>query len=131
MTHDLISDLLARIRNAGSAGAPHVNAPASKLNRHVLDVLIREGYVEGYETANVRPNVDTLRIKLKYYAGRHVIEKAQRVSKPGCRRYTSVKLLSPVRNGLGISILSTSRGILSDREARDQNLGGEVLCSVY
>ncbi|MET0181509.1 MAG: 30S ribosomal protein S8 [Caulobacterales bacterium] len=128
--NDPLGDMLTRIRNAQLRGRSTVLTPASKLRAHVLDVLIEEGYIRAY--AEVENNgKKELEIQLKYAEGTPVISKIQRVSKPGRRVYSSIKDLGLVRNGLGISILSTPKGVMSDAAARTQNVGGEVLCEVY
>ena len=104
---------------------------ASIINENVLEVLKREGYIAGYEKANVRPGVDELRIQLKYHEGTSVITEIYRVSTPGRRVYSSVRDLPRVYNGLGISIVSTPKGVMSDNEARKANVGGEILCQVF
>ena len=106
-------------------------APASKLRSNVLDVLKREGFIRGYTQEEVRPGITELTIELKYHEGAPVIREISRVSTPGCRVYSKIKDLSRVYNGLGISILSTPRGVMSDAEARGANVGGEVLCKVF
>lgn len=128
---DPIGDTLTRIRNGQRAHKNAVTAPASKLRENLLEVLQREGYIRGFERYNVRPGVDEIRIELKYNEGEPVISKITRVSKPGRRIYSKIKDLPRVYNGLGISILSTPRGVMSDHEARDANVGGEVLCQVF
>ncbi len=128
---DPIGDLLTRIRNGQRAKKSAVNAPASRLRSNVLDVLKREGYIRGYSQFEVRPGIDELKIELKYYEGDPVIRKISRVSKPGRRVYSKIKDLPRFYNGLGIAILSTPRGVMSDAEARDANVGGEVLCQVF
>jgi small subunit ribosomal protein S8 len=128
---DPIGDTLTRIRNGQRARKGSVTAPASKLRENVLGVLQREGYIRGFERYNVRPGVDELRIELKYNEGEPVISRITRVSKPGRRVYAKIKDLPRVYNGLGISILSTPQGVMSDHEARDANVGGEVLCQVF
>lgn len=128
---DPIGDTLTRIRNGQQARKNAVVAPASKLRENLLDVLQREGYIRGFERYNVREGVDELRIELKYNEGEPVISKITRVSTPGRRIYSKIKDLPRVYNGLGISILSTPRGVMSDHEARDANVGGEVLCQVF
>ena len=128
---DPIADMLTRIRNAVSVERPHVEMPISKVNRGVAEVLKREGYIWDWTEVDADP-VKQLRIELKYGpSGEHVIRKLKRISKPGCRVYSRSKDLRPVLDGLGISIVSTSSGVMSDREARQQKLGGEVLCEVY
>ena len=128
---DPLGDMLTRIRNGQHASKSAVSCPASKLRMNVLETLKREGYIRGYEVSEPEAGKRELSIELKYYQGRGVIEHVSRVSKPGRRVYSGVKDLPVVQNGLGISILSTPRGVLSDNEARDANVGGEVLCKVY
>ncbi|WP_025899901.1 30S ribosomal protein S8 [Sneathiella glossodoripedis] len=128
---DPLGDMLTRIRNGQKANKSSVKSPASKLRVNVLETLKREGFIRGYEVSEPQKGKPELSIELKYYQGKSVIEKVDRVSKPGRRVYTGVKELTPVRNGLGISILSTPKGVLSDNEAREANVGGEVLCTVY
>jgi small subunit ribosomal protein S8 len=127
---DPLSDMLTRIRNGQKAKMPSVDCPASNLRLHVCEVLEREGYIRGFkaEANDGKPN---LKIELKYADGQPVIKEIRRVSRPGRRVYTGIKTLKPVYNGLGISILSTPKGVLSDIEARTQNVGGEVLCCVF
>lgn len=128
---DPLGDMLTRIRNGQKANKSAVKSPASKLRMSVLETLKREGFIRGYEMSEPQKGKAELSIELKYYQGKGVIEKVDRVSKPGRRVYSGVKELDPVRNGLGISILSTPKGVLSDSEAREANVGGEVLCVVY
>lgn len=128
---DPLGDLLTRIRNGQQARKSTVVSPASKLRTNLLEVLVREGYIRGYETYNLRPGVDEIRVELKYLDGEPVIKEISRVSKPGRRVYSKIKDLPKVYNGLGISILSTPRGVMSDHEARQANVGGEVLCKVF
>ncbi|MBE7636764.1 30S ribosomal protein S8 [Sneathiella sp. P13V-1] len=128
---DPLGDMLTRIRNGQRANKGSVKSPSSKLRINVLETLKREGYIRGYEVTDNGDGKSELNIELKYYQGAAVIEHVSRVSKPGRRVYSGVKDLPTVRNGLGISILSTPRGVLSDSEARDANVGGEVLCKVY
>ena len=125
-----IADMLTRIRNAVRVEHPTVDIPLSKVKRGVADVLKREGYIWDWEEVEEQP-ISALRLVLKYPGGESVIQKIQRVSKPGRRVYNRSKDLRPVLNGLGISIISTSSGVLSDREARSQNIGGEVLCQIW
>ena len=127
---DPVGDMLTRIRNGQKAHKSTVLAPASRLRVHVLDVLAREGYIRGYEQVE-ESGKPLLSIELKYHEGAPVIRTIQRVSKPGRRVYSGVTDLPRVRNGLGISIVSTPKGVLSDAEARDQNVGGEILCTVF
>ncbi len=126
---DPLGDMITRIRNGQSAGASMVMSPASKFRVNVLDVLQREGYIRGYERVEDEGHPH-LRIELKYHEGEPVIRTIKRVSKPGRRVYSGIADLAQICNGLGIAILSTPRGVLSDAEARAQNVGGEVLCNV-
>ncbi len=128
--NDPLGDLLTRIRNAQRRGRTSVSSPSSKLRAHVLEVLQREGYIRGF-TEIEKEGRRELDIELKYYDGSPVISEIRRISKPGRRVYASVKNLPRVMNGLGVSILSTPKGVMSDSEARDQNVGGEVLCRVF
>lgn len=131
MMTDPVADMLTRIRNGVSVERPHVEMPLSKVKRGVADVLKREGYIWDWQELEGEP-IGNLRLDLKYGPnGERVIRKIRRVSKPGRRVYSRAKDLAPVLNGLGISVISTSRGVLSDREARQQNLGGEVLCEIW
>ncbi len=131
MMTDPLGDLLTRIRNAQQARKATVQSPASKIRANVLEVLQREGYIRGYSREEVRPGVAELTIELKYVDGEPVIREITRVSKPGRRVYSRIADLPRVYNGLGISILSTPKGVMSDNEARAANLGGEVLCRVF
>jgi len=126
---DPISDMLTRIRNAQMAEKTNVRMPSSKLKVAIAQVLQDEGYVEGYNVSSVSGK-PTLEIGLKYYAGRPVIEKIQRVSRPGLRMYKGCDDIPNVMNGLGIAIVSTSKGLMTDRKARANGIGGEVLCIV-
>jgi len=128
---DPLGDMLTRIRNGQRAHMTSVESPASKLRASVLEVLKREGYIRGYSEQELRPGIAQLRIELKYHEGEPVIKTISRVSKPGRRVYSKIKDLPRVYNGLGISILSTPRGVMSDNEARAANVGGEVLCRVF
>jgi small subunit ribosomal protein S8 len=128
---DPVGDLLTRIRNGQRANKSAVTAPSSKLRASVLEVLKREGYIRGYETEEYRDGLNQLRVELKYHEGAPVIRHIQRVSKPGRRVYSKIKDLPSVYNGLGISILSTPQGVMSDNEARAANVGGEVICEVF
>ena len=127
--NDPLGDLLTRIRNAQRRGRSTVQSPSSKLRAHVLEVLQREGYIRGF-TEVEKDGRKELDIELKYYDGSPVISEIRRVSKPGRRVYSAVRDLPLVRNGLGISVLSTPKGVMSDNEARTQNVGGEILCRV-
>jgi small subunit ribosomal protein S8 len=127
---DPLGDLLTRIRNGQRANKSTVVSPASSLRANVLEVLKREGYIR-YSRAELRPGVAQLSIELKYHEGQPVIREISRVSTPGRRVYSKIADLRRVANGLGITILSTPRGVMSDTEARTQNVGGEVLCEVF
>jgi small subunit ribosomal protein S8 len=128
---DPLGDMLTRIRNAQKAGMSSVSTPGSKLRANVLEVLKREGYIRGFSEKRADPGQAEFKIELKYHEGAPVIREISRVSKPGRRVYSKVADLPRVYNGLGISILSTPRGVLSDNEARAANVGGEVLCRVF
>ena len=128
---DPIGDLLTRIRNAQERGKSKVSSPASRLRERVLEVLQSEGFIRGFTTVSQSGGKAEIEIELKYFDGAPVIRELQRVSKPGRRVYASVETLPTVFNGLGISILSTPKGVMSDAEARNQNVGGEVLCTVF
>lgn len=128
---DPLGDLLTCIRNGQRARKMAVVAPASWLRSNVLDVLKREGYIRGYSRSELRKDVSQIMIELKYHDGEPVIREIRRVSKPGRRVYSKIKDLPRVYNGLGVSILSTPQGVLSDSEARAANVGGEVLCMVF
>jgi small subunit ribosomal protein S8 len=129
--NDPIGDMLTRIRNAQMRGKSIVSTPASKLRAWVLDVLADEGYIRGHEAGTGADGHPTIEISLKYYEGEPVIRELKRVSKPGRRVYMAVKEIPSVRQGLGVSIVSTPRGVMSDANARSQNVGGEVLCTVF
>ena len=128
---DPLGDMLTRIRNGQMANKNAIKAPASKLRANVLEVLRREGYIRGYETVDLGGGKSELSIELKYHNGEPVIKELRRVSKPGRRIYAGLKDLPQVYNGLGIAILSTPRGVLSDSEAREARVGGEILCTVF
>lgn len=128
---DPLGDMLSRIRNGQAARKNAVPVPSSKLRANVLDVLQREGYIRGYSTTEIKKGISELNVELKYFDGEPVIKEIARVSKPGRRVYSGIKDLGRVYNGLGISILSTPKGVMSDSEARENNVGGEVLCRVY
>jgi small subunit ribosomal protein S8 len=128
---DPIGDMIARIRNAAMRKRSKVLTPASKLRQRVLDVLADEGYIRGYSLVEQVGEFPQFEIELKYFDGQPVIAEIARVSKPGRRVYSSIADLKPIKNGLGISILSTPKGVMSDTAARDANVGGEVLCRVY
>ncbi|MGY3437949.1 MULTISPECIES: 30S ribosomal protein S8 [unclassified Marinovum] len=129
--NDPIGDMLTRIRNAQMRGKSTVSTPGSKLRVWVLDVLADEGYIRGYEKTTDERGHAAIEISLKYYDGTPVIRELKRVSKPGRRVYLSVNEIPTVRQGLGVSIVSTSKGVMSDANARTANVGGEVLCTVF
>mgnify|MGYP001128769539 CR=1 FL=1 len=129
--NDPLGDMLTRIRNAQMRGKTLVVSPSSKLRCRVLDVLESEGYIRGYSQSEMTNGTKQIEIELKYYEGEPVIREIQRVSKPGRRVYSSVKTMPTVRNGLGLSIVSTPKGVMSDASAREQNVGGEILCRVF
>jgi len=128
---DPLGDMLTRIRNAQMRGKSTTVTPASKLRGWVLDVLKEEGYIRSYEATKDERDMPQFTISLKYFEGQPVIRELSRVSKPGRRVYANVKEMPRVRNGLGVSIVSTPRGVMSDASARDANVGGEVLCTVF
>jgi len=128
---DPLGDMLTRIRNAQMRSKSKVSTPASKMRASVLDVLQEEGYIRGYAKVEFDNGRSELEIELKYFDGEPVIKQIRRVSTPGRRVYSSVKTLPTVANGLGVSILSTPKGVMSDSRARAENVGGEVLCSVF
>jgi small subunit ribosomal protein S8 len=131
MMNDPIGDMLTRIRNAQMRGKSTVMTPASTLRARVLDVLLSEGYIRGYEKSDTANKQGEFTISLKYYEGEPVIRELKRVSKPGRRVYMGVSELPSVRNGLGVSIVSTPKGVMSDANARAANVGGEVLCTIF
>ena len=128
---DPVGDMLTRIRNGQRAAKESVSSPASNLRSNVLEVLQREGYIRGFSQQEIGPGIRELSIELKYHEGDPVIREIKRVSKPGRRVYSKIKDLPRVYNGLGISILSTPQGVMSDSEARNANVGGEVICMVF
>ena len=129
--NDPIGDMLTRIRNAQMRGKSTVSTPASKLRVWVLDVLADEGYIRGYEKTSSDDGHGAIEISLKYFDGIPVIRELKRISKPGRRVYLGVKDIPQVRQGLGVSIVSTPQGIMSDASARAKNVGGEVICTVF
>ena len=129
--NDPIGDMLTRIRNGQMRGKSTVTTPASKLRGWVLDVLADEGYIRGYEKVTGANGHPALEISLKYYEGEPVIRELKRVSKPGRRVYMGAQDIPQVRQGLGVSIVSTPKGVMSDANARSANVGGEVLCTVF
>ena len=129
--NDPLGDMLTRIRNAQERKRPKVSSPASNLRARVLDVLVDEGYIRGYARVDHKGGLSEFEIELKYANGQPAIREIKRVSKPGRRVYASVKALPRVNNGLGVAILSTPKGVMADHDARDANVGGEVLCTVF
>ncbi len=128
--NDAISDMMARIRNAQQARLSYTVSPTSRMRVNVLEVLKKEGYIRDYSETE-EGGKKQLKIELKYLEGRPVIQSMTRLSKPGCRRYSTIESLRPYYNGLGITILSTSKGVVSDHEARKLNVGGELICQVF
>ena len=128
---DTLGDMLTRIRNGQTTNKKVVDTPASRFRKNVLEVLKREGFIRNFEEKEMKPGINFFEIELKYYNGKPVISEIKRVSKPGRRVYSSIKNLQKTYNGLGVSILSTPRGVMSDNEAREANVGGEVLCTIY
>ncbi|MBS7803711.1 30S ribosomal protein S8 [Rhizobiales bacterium TNE-4] len=129
--NDPVGDMLTRIRNAQLRRKGTVSTPGSRLRANVLDVLKAEGYIRGYSVTEYGNGRTEFEIELKYFDGEPVIRKIARVSKPGRRVYSSVSAMPRVANGLGITILSTPQGVMADHEAREKNVGGEVLCTVF
>jgi len=129
--NDPLGDMLARIRNALMRNKSRVTTPTSKLRQHVLDVLQEEGYIRGYAQVDYENGRSEFDIELKYFDGQPVIKEIKRVSTPGRRVYSSVRDLPTVANGLGVAILSTPKGVMSDSKARTENVGGEILCNVF
>ncbi|MBV1703330.1 MAG: 30S ribosomal protein S8 [Hyphomicrobiales bacterium] len=129
--NDPVGDLLTRIRNAQMRGKGRVTTPGSRLRGHVLDVLKDEGYIRGYSTTDFGGGRTEFDVELKYQEDRPAIRRIERVSKPGRRVYASVDAMPKVANGLGVTILSTPKGVMADHRAREQNVGGEVLCTVF
>ena len=129
--NDALSDMLARIKNAHRANKSHTSCYCSKLNSNVLGVLKDEGYIRDFQNVKIRDGVDSIKIELKYHNGLPVIKRIKRISKPGIRVYSKIKELPKPYGGLGISIISTPKGVMSDQKARDNNVGGEILCEVF
>lgn len=129
--NDPLGDMLTRIRNAQMRRKSKVSTPGSRLRQHVLEVLKGEGYIRGYSTTEYGNGRTEFEIELKYHDGHPVIREIQRVSKPGRRVYSAVAAMPRVANGLGITIVSTPKGVMADHSAREQNVGGEVLCRVF
>ncbi len=129
--NDPLGDMITRIRNAQMRNKSKVSTPGSRLRESVLEVLKTEGYIRGYAMVEHSTGRSELEIELKYFDGAPVIREISRVSKPGRRVYASVKALPRINNGLGVSILSTPKGVMADHAARDANVGGEILCTVF
>ena len=129
--NDSLSDMLARIKNAHRANKTFTSCYKSKLNSNVLSVLKDEGYIRDFQDVELRKGISNIKIDLKYHNGSPVIKRIVRVSKPGIRVYSKIKELSKPYGGLGISIISTPKGIMSDQQARENNVGGEILCEVF
>ena len=129
--NDPLGDMLTRIRNAAMRSKPTVRSPSSKMRLRVLEVLKDEGFIRGFEVIDKGDGKPEVEIGLKYHEGQPVIRELKRMSKPGRRYYSGVSTMPQVRNGLGVSIVSTSRGVMSDARARAENVGGEVLCTVF
>jgi len=129
--NDPLGDMLTRIRNAQMRRRPKVVTPASNIRGWVLDVLAEEGYIRGYARVEQKGTIPTFEIELKYYNGKPAIREIKRVSTPGRRVYSPVRDLPTVANGLGVAILSTPKGVMSDASAREQNVGGEILCNIF
>ena len=129
--NDALSDMLARIKNAHRANKSFTSCFCSKLNSNVLSVLKDEGYIRDFQNIEIRKGVNNIKIELKYHNGTPVIKKIKRISKPGIRVYSKINDLSKPYGGLGISILSTPKGVMSDQQARKNNVGGEILCEVF
>jgi small subunit ribosomal protein S8 len=129
--NDPLGDMIARIHNAQMRNKSKVSSPASRLRVSVLDVLKNEGYIRGYASVEHASGRSELEIELKYFDGAPVIREIARVSKPGRRVYVSVRNLPRINNGLGVAIVSTPKGVMADHDARDHNVGGEILCTVF
>ena len=128
---DPLGDLFSRIRNAQMRKKSKVSTPGSRMRARVLDVLKNEGYIRGYASVEHKDGRSEFEIELKYFDGAPVIREIERISKPGRRVYASVRALPRINNGLGVAILSTPKGVMADHEARDANVGGEILCTVF
>ena len=129
--NDSLSDMLARIKNAHKANKAFTSCYKSKLNMNVLSVLKDEGYIRDFKDVELRKGINNIKIDLKYYNGTPVIKRIKRISKPGIRVYSKINDLQKSYGGVGISILSTPKGVMSDQKARDNNVGGEILCEVF
>ena len=128
---DTLGDMLTRIRNGQTTNKKIVDAPASRFRKNVLEVLKREGFIRNYEEKETKPGINFFEIELKYYNGKPVITEIKRISKPGRRVYSRATSIPKVLNGLGLAILSTSKGVMSDAEATKNNLGGEIICRIF
>jgi small subunit ribosomal protein S8 len=128
---DPLGDMLTRIRNAQMRSRPKVSTPASKLRERVLEVLQEEGYIRGFSRTDYNDGKAEIEIELKYFDGQPVIREIKRISSPGRRVYSSASDIPTIANGLGVAILSTPKGVMSDSQARRENVGGEILCSVF
>ena len=131
MVNDPVGDMIARIKNAATRGRSKVSTPASKMRARVLDVLAEEGYIRGYTRVEQKGSLPEFEIELKYFNGQPAIKEISRVSTPGRRVYSPVRDLKSVANGLGVAILSTPKGVMSDARAKEENVGGEVICNVF
>ncbi len=129
--NDPLGDMLTRIRNAQMRRRPKVSTPASNMRGRVLDVLASEGFIRGYARIEQKDGVPEFEIELKYFNGQPAIRDIKRVSKPGRRVYSPVKDIPMVANGLGVAILSTPKGVMSDARAREENVGGEIICNIF
>ena len=128
---DTLGDMLTRIRNGQTTNKKVVDAPASRFRKNVLEVLKREGFIRNFEEKEMRPGINFFEIELKYYNGKPVISEIKRVSKPGRRVYVRATSIPKIQNGLGLAIVSTSIGIMTDNDARSKNVGGEIICKVF
>jgi small subunit ribosomal protein S8 len=128
---DPIADMLTRIRNGQQVNLATVSCPASKVKKGILEVLKSEGFIKDFNEVEIRAGISDINIALRYFEGKPVIKQIKRVSKPGLRKYSSIEDLGKVYNGLGVSIVSTSRGVMADHEARSANIGGEIICNVF
>ncbi|HEV2000615.1 MAG TPA: 30S ribosomal protein S8 [Xanthobacteraceae bacterium] len=129
--NDPLGDMISRIRNAAMRSKDRVSTPGSRFRASVLEVLKNEGYIRGYSSTEHKNGRTEFEIELKYFDGEPVIREIERVSKPGRRVYVSVRTLPRIHNGLGVAILSTPKGVMADHDAREQNVGGEILCTVF
>lgn len=131
LVNDPIGDMLARIRNASKVGKSSMMVPASKQRVNVLNVMKQEGYIRDFSVSDVRPGIREIKVELKYRDGKSVITVMKRESTPGRRKFVAVKDFPRVYNGLGIAVLSTSKGVMSDDKARAANVGGELICTIF